>query len=508
MPPRLNPSETIVGHAVMTPRHRPSATPAEAQVSASHRDLDPRMGQDRPRRARDGLLSNAWLAQSPRPRALFVVFAYPPYNSIGAVWASKMSRYLLALGWDVTVLTTERAKQPANLPVELPPERIVRAPFLDVNALARRLLGRKRMRARDLQIAPLSRGARVLGELYRSVVNFPDAQIGWYPGAIRTGRRLLRELRPDVVMSSSPYPTSHVVAHRLSRESGIPWVAEFRDPWTGSDRSRFRAWPLSALERALERRIVGDAAAIVTVSRKWAEEYRRSFPSVPVHFVSNRFDSADYGPVVSLRSSRTLLLLYTGGFYRGDPRPLFSAVGRLLRRGMVSADEIRLRFIGPHPGAVLRASRASGLPPDVVEIRDEVSQREALTAQQAAHGLVLFLEDDPGWRPAKLYEYLGAHRPILIVGGSEHHEAACVVAETDAGMLCPSVEDIETRIAAWVRELRATGSIAYRGNADAIARFERRNLAQQVDRILRKTIQAEVGARHFDWARERPLEAD
>jgi glycosyltransferase involved in cell wall biosynthesis len=421
------------------------------------------------------------------PRILIVSFFYPPFSSIGGLRVSKMSKYLGELGWDVRVLTTDRDDVPADLALEIPVERVVRAHARDINAVPKLVLGRRRVRTHGFEMSGRFRPLHIAGAAYRELTNFPDGQIGWYRPAVSAGDTLIAGWRPDVVFSSALPATSHLVARRLAKKHGIPWAAEYRDPWTDS-RSRRRIWPLRGLERVLEDRTVRDASAIVTVSDAWGAQLAARFPGAAIHVIPNGFDSADYQLDLEPRRDGPLSLLYTGRLYpRQDPRPLFLAIRTLLDAGTVDARDVRVRFVGRYLSSARDAASAFGLLGSVVEIEAPIAHHDALAEQRRAHALVMFLgaDDDVGWRPAKLYEYLGARRPILMVGGSESHEARAVLAACSAGLAVSEASEIAGQIARWSAELRATGSVAFGGDERCIGAFERRALAVRLDSALR-----------------------
>jgi glycosyltransferase involved in cell wall biosynthesis len=422
-------------------------------------------------------------------RLLIVSFFYPPFNSIGAIRVSKMSRYLSELGWDVRVLTTDRDDVPADLAVEIDHTHIVRAHGFDVNALPKRVLGSRRVSSQGYE-AP--RSLRGLGELYRVITNFPDGQIGWYRAAVRRAEPLIATWRPDVILSSAYPATAHLVARSIARRYRISWVAEYRDPWTDSG-SRRRPGPLYPVERWLEDRTVRDAAAIVTVSDSWAGLFRRRFPQIPVHVVPNGFDGSDYPADADPPTTGPLRVLYTGRLYaRQDPRPLLEALRSL---GADAARTIQMRFVGRYLASVRDSARALGLLGTVVSVDQPVSHDAALRAQREAHALVMFLGDDEdvGWRPAKLYEYLGARRPILMIGGTERHEARVVLRACGAGVAADSASEIAALLRAWSAELATRGAVAYSADPACVAGFERRALAVRLGTALRSVLADQAG---------------
>lgn len=417
-------------------------------------------------------------------RVLFVSFFYPPFNSIGGLRVSKMTRYLHEAGWDVRVLTSAHDDVAADQPVELPEDLVIRAPYWDVNALPKMLLGRDRVRSSGFELTGATRSLAWAGHLYRDLTNIPDAQVGWYRSAVSAGKRLLGEWRPDVVVSSSSPATAHYVARALARVAGAPWIAGYRDPWI-DPMSRERPWPIRRLDGALERGLIRHAAAIESVSDAWASELHARFPHIPVYVVPNGFDAGDYAAAAAPLPG-PLVLSYTGRLYpRQDPGPLFAALRTAIAAGTVRREDVCVRFLGRYLAAARDGASAAGLE-DIISVSPPVTHHEALASQQRAHVNLLFLSTDAdvGWRPAKLYEYLGARRPILLLGGTPAHEARRITLDCNAGVAPDGVKAIASQIGAWAAELRTTGTVRHRGDEARIAQFERRVIAGRVAEIL------------------------
>jgi glycosyltransferase involved in cell wall biosynthesis len=412
---------------------------------------------------------------------LFVSFFYPPFNSVGGLRVSKITSHLSRLGWDVRVITVDRDDVPADQAVEIPADQVLRAHNFDVNSLPKLLLGRERIKRRGYEVGDRARPLIKLGLAYRALTNFPDGQIGWYRSAVSHGKRLLRDWTPDVIVSSALPGTAHLVARALARRAQIPWVAEYRDPWTG-DRSNRRPPPLRQAEHALETAVTRHAAALITVSDAWAADLGRRFPKVPVYVVPNGFDPADYPDAVP-PSTGPLEVVYTGRLYgRQSIEPLLQAA----RSVSASGAAIRVRLFGRYLAdarAMLDEDRTLA---SVVEVAGPISHLDALAAQRGAHVLALVLanDDDVGWRPAKLYEYLGARRPILILGGSPLHEARRVVLDCRAGVVADDTAEVAAHLLRWQAQLGSSGEVAYHGDWAEVDKFDRARLAEQYAAIL------------------------
>lgn len=433
---------------------------------------------------------------------LIVSWYFPPGNTIGAVRVGKLAKFLDGRGIDFRVLTARNWGLPETLPLEVPPARVISAPWLNLNALPRPLASardwlrrRGAASASGINTAPADmRPTRRfgLGQAYRTLTNVPDRQIGWLPHALTQARRGLGDWRPDVIYASAPPFTSLIVADRLSARYRCPWVIEFRDRWVDDPYYEKPPWRM-ALETRWERRLVGRAAGIVTVSEPWAEGFRLKYPGKPVATILNGFDPDDYAtgdyatgddatgaPQASEPSQAApLSIVYTGAIYAGrrDPTPLFEA----LRRLGAAAAGVRVRFYGTSPAHVLPLARRCEVE-RWVEVCPSVPYRESVRIQQAADVLLLLQWNDPleqGNVPAKLFEYLAARRPILGLGLLDGVPAT-VIRARGAGLFANDPAAIARQLGAWLDEKRQNGRVPALG-ATAAAGFSR---AEQFERLL------------------------
>lgn len=416
-----------------------------------------------------------------------ISYFYPPFSSVGATRVSKMTKYLADAGWQAHVLTVDRCDLPGTLPIEIPEDAITRAPQLfDLASIPRTLVGRRRL-ANDRVMPTQPRRWALLwraGEVYRHLVCFPDGQIGWWRGAVARGLALAREIRPDVILSSSLPNTSHLVARAIARKTGIPWVAELRDLWTGNHNFR-RVQPLRALEQRIERSVLSEAAALVTVSEVWAEELRAQHGR-PTFVVPNGFDPSDY-PTGAPAPSSVFTLVYTGMFYNGkqNPNPLFQAVRHLAASGRIRPEQFQMRFVGQYLGPILTRAEAYGIGA-FVTAHPPVAYKESLRIQHGSTAL-LFLDwadgATKGWYSAKIYEYLGARRPILSVGPPSSVVGG-LLGRTGTGVAAETPAQLQAVLEGWLREHEATGVLACHGDPAVTVQFNRQAAAAQMAEIL------------------------
>lgn len=396
-------------------------------------------------------------------RLLIVSWYFPPANAIGAVRVGKLARFLRERGHAVRVVAARDAGLDRSLPLEIPPEHVRHLHSPDVNALPAYL---QRLRKRWLlgggaadKIAPGEGGGGLLHRLAESYIhctNIPDRQVGWLPGAVAAGGGIIAEWRPDLIYASGPPFTGLVAGRILSRRHGIPWVAELRDRWADDPYFRSPPWRRRLLKR-IERMVLGGAAGLVTVSEPWARCYRSGY-GLPVAVASNGFDPRDFPEDAAAPpfDAERLTILYTGVIYCGfrDPRPLFAAL-RLL--GPLR-DRVRAVFVGAQPECVIPAAEAMGVG-DLVEVRPAVPYAGSLALQRRADVLLLMQWNDPreqGNCPAKLFEYLGARRPVLGLGLDDGVPAA-IIRGRGAGRFSNAPEEIAAQLRRWLADKDAAG---------------------------------------------------
>jgi glycosyltransferase involved in cell wall biosynthesis len=398
-------------------------------------------------------------------RLLLVSFHFPPFNAIAAVRTGKFARFLIAQGWDVRVVAA-RSDAPATLPLEIPAERVLHTGWTNIDARLDRLLRLDRPRAADTPAQSAPGDARAaprrdslrkrLGVLRAALLHVPDNRIAWLPEALRGADAFLGDWRPDVVYSSAPPVTTLLVARRLAKRYGVPWIAEFRDLWIDNPYYEFPPWR-RRLEAAWERRVVGDAAALVTVSSIWRDRLRAKFGK-SVALAMNGFAPADMPDDLPAPAATDgpLRILYTGIIYPGyrDPVPLFQAIALL----GAQRDDVVVEFIGADLAPVARLAAAAGIE-DRVHIAPPVAYRESLRLQSRADILLHLQWNDPresGTISGKLFEYLGARRPVLGLG-YDRGEVAALLAEQGRGVVLNDPAAIAAQLRRWIAEKRAGG---------------------------------------------------
>jgi hypothetical protein len=278
------------------------------------------------------------------------------------------------------------------------------------------------------------------------------------------------------------------VAASLSRILGIPWVAELRDLWVDNQNYPYGR-TRRGLEQKLEKYIYSNVAGFITVSEPLAAILRRKYDK-PVTVVTNGYDPSDYSEDWRASSGGRLELLYTGTIYPGkqDPRPLFRAI-RQLGEG---PERLRVRFFGRYLGCVMDWARDEGVA-QYVEVHEPVPFAESVRLQRTADLLVLLLWNDLSERgvfTGKLFEYLGARRPILGVG-PDGCVASALIKTRQAGAVLHTPDQIAQYLKRMLRRKWAEGHIPDLPVSTA-AGLTREDQTRELEKFL---LTAQVGSR-------------
>jgi hypothetical protein len=317
-------------------------------------------------------------------KLLVVANPYPPMASAGTTRVVRFLRHLPEHGWEPTVLAA-RASGPTAVP---PGARVVRAPV----PWPRRLLGGG------------PRSSRI-----NNWACVPDPYVGWVGPAVWKGRELARGERFDAVFSSSPRPSVHLVAAALARLTGLPWLADYRDPWSTY---QFRKFPTAAHEAAnarLETWALRRAAAVTAVNRPILDDLVARHPWLAGrgHVLPNGFDRAETPEGVSLGEG--FWLVHTGRLYGREQQ-----VSAFLTALAALPPDVKALFVGVDESRVRPDADRLGLG-DRVRVEPLVPLTVALGYQRAASALLLVNGRRPESMSSKVFEYLQAGRPVFAI---------------------------------------------------------------------------------------------
>lgn len=428
---------------------------------------------------------------------LVVSYAWPPAGGPGVQRVLKFVKYLPSFGFRPVVLTVKDGTYPALDPTlerDVPSDvHVYRSRSTEPAGLYKRFVGMKADQPIPVAVLaePSSNVKKKIANYVRLNLFVPDAKIGWYPWAVREGNRLIRTERPSAVFSTAPPPTTHLVAGSLARRHALPWVADFRDPWTdvhyyeGARRLPFT----TALDHRLERSVFDGASRLTFVSRLDSERYAGVYGHPEKHaYIPNGYDEADFEAIAAADPDPDrFVLMHLGSVGRERcPTRLFTAIQRLAERGVVSPANFRLTFVGKVEPSVLETIRESGVEP-FVDVVPYVPHHEALRLGQRAHALLLLItqsQNNAGILPGKTFEYLRYGRPVLALGPTTG-EVGRVLDDTRGGSIheYDDADGMAASLEGWIRAFR-DGRRPPGPAPERLERYSRRSLTGELAAIL------------------------
>jgi len=432
-----------------------------------------------------------------RRKVLFIAYYYPPLGGIGSLRAQKFACYLPEFGWQPIVLAPEHGCYFVDSSLEDGTERgvnVVRTPIADLSAFFNSIRLKGAVMAahggptRQAEPAPAGGGVIVekLKQAIRSWVYIPDGQVGWFPYALRAGRKVLGEEKVEAIWSTSFPVTAHMVAYRLKLATGKPWIADFRDLWTEHHGLNYTNTLRKRLDQLLEAKILGKADVIVTVSEALAESLRRLAPGAKrIEVIRNGFDSREFEAIERPRPVKWTVT-FVGSYYDFyNPSPFLAALRRLINRGEIAKEHICFRVVGTTHSDLQDLVRQFDLE-DITHFTGVVPHREALRYQLGSSLLLFVLHGgkaSPGIITGKLYEYLGARKPILGIVPS-NFEAAQIIRGAGAGVTVDAADagGIEQCLLDSYSGFKSGGVRDVEGGD--LSRFERRYGARQLAAML------------------------
>ncbi|MEX0686558.1 MAG: glycosyltransferase [Balneolales bacterium] len=435
-----------------------------------------------------------------RKKALIITYYWPPSGGPGVQRWLKFTKYLRDFGWEPVIYTAENPEVPEidhSLVKDIPENvTVIKRKIWEPYQLYKFFVGQKqdsRISQAFLSESKKPKTAEMISRWIRGNFFIPDARKYWIKPSIRFLTEWLKDNPVDVIISTGPPHSMHLIAHGLKIQSGIPWIADFRDPWTNieyyddllltsrSDRKHHQ----------LEAKIIKNANRVIAVSPTWKAEFEKDHKR-PIDLLTNGYDEEDFegvnpgqDPYFSISHIGTMIP-------SRNPGSLWSALSQLVKENEDFAHDFRLILVGRVDHSVMDAIKAFDLQNNLITT-GYLSHNEVMIRQKSTWVLLDILKrasNTKGLYAGKLFEYLAAKRPILLIGPSDS-DAAKLIEELQAGYAV-DFEDQE-RMKTIIKNLYndyQKNNLEDRSNK--IEQFSRKNLTRKLSSILNEVISTSI----------------
>lgn len=388
-------------------------------------------------------------------KVLVILYYWPPAGGSAVQRWLKFSKYLRDYGWEPIIYAPENAQYPETdeeLLKEIPEGlKIIRRPILEPFDLYKKFVGIKKEEklAASMTMKTRPKGFRKikndLAFWVRSNFFIPDARCFWIKPSVKFLIKYLIESPVDVIVTTGPPQSLQLIGYHLHKQTGIPWVADFRDPWTSID--FYRELKLTRIadrrHHKLESRVLKTASHVVVIGPNMKEEFSK-IVARNISVITNGYDESDL-PAGGIKLSEKFTLVHLGTLSATRNAPaLWQALADKASDEPQFASDLCIRLVGNIDHSVLESIEALNLRP-YLEEAGFVPHREAMEILASSHCLLLLINrsvNSLGVITGKFFEYLASGRPILLIGPPDG-DAAAILKETNGGFAA-GFDDIST----------------------------------------------------------------
>ena len=427
-------------------------------------------------------------------RVLIITYYWPPTGGSGVQRWVKFAKYLPSLGWQPVIYTPENPEQLAvdhSLEKEIPEGvEIIKTHITEPYELYKKFLHKSGHTKEAVEVNPVNAQNKSLaqkaamwvrGNLFR-----PDPRCLWIRPSVKFLKKYLEEHPVDLIVSTGPPQSMHLIGRRLSMQTGLPWIADFRDPWTKIFYFKHLSMT-KATERwhhRMEKKVLDDATAVVAVSPLVQQEFQ-TMTQTPVELITNGYDECDFPDGKCEEATggpdRDFVIAHTGLFAAdGNPTVLWDVLAEKCNKDENFKKLLKIKLIGKTDAQIISSIKDSGLGENLIDMGYQ-PHAAAISAQRTASLLILPLRKEPEYKavlPGKLFEYLASWRPVLGIGQPDG--AMSMILNTTKTGVVLNWEDRKSVSRfidyCWKRHLEGALTVE---DAD-ISRFTRLNLTRQM----------------------------
>lgn len=435
---------------------------------------------------------------------MLITYYWPPAGGGGVQRWLKFCKYLREYGVEPVIYTPSNPDYPAvdeSLSEEiLIDTEVWTYPIWEPYKLYRVFTGQpadKRIYSGFITDNEKETLSQKISVFIRGNLFIPDARKFWIKPSVKHLTEKLKDKYIDLIISTGPPHSMHLIAEGVAKNTGIPWIADFRDPWTGIDfyeHLRLTKWA-DRIHHQKERKVLKAADAVVTVS-PYCVDHLEHLSDRKVHLITNGYDENDFLGASTLTKAFTVTHV---GSVNGDRNPiaLWEALEELLEKIPQMRQDLKLNFIGPTDKAVQSTIDSFTHLSKCLHVTQWLDHKDAVVRIRESQVLLLLVNDTPhtrGLLPGKLFEYLAARRPIIGVG-PENGDAAKLIHQSRGGDVIEfqDKQRIKEKFEQYYNQY-LDGSLAKPVESQNVEQYGRKSLGKSYATLVKEILAAKSSA--------------
>ena len=443
-------------------------------------------------------------------RVLIISYYWPPTGGSGVQRWVKFAKYLPAEGWQPVIYTPENPEQlavDASLEAEVPADaEVIRRRIMEPYEMYKKLLRKSGHSKEAVEVNPVNAQNKsflqkvamwIRGNFFR-----PDPRCLWIRPSVKFLKEYLKEHPVDLIVSTGPPQSMHLIGRKLAKETGLPWIADFRDPWTKIFYFKHLQMTRATVKwhKKMEKKVLDEASVVVAVSPLVQQEFQ-AMTQTPVELITNGFDECDFTAKKCTEANggadSNFVITHTGLFAAdGNPTVLWDVLAEKCSNDENFRKLMKIRLVGKTDEQILKSIEDAGLNGNLEDMGYQ-PHGVAVEQQRKASLLILPLRKEPEYKavlPGKLFEYLASWRPVLGIGQTDG-AMSMILNNTKTGVVLnwDDKKSIEKYIdICWKDHLEGKLSVE---DAD-ISQFTRRNLTHRMVQLFEKISRRPSDARN------------
>lgn len=435
-------------------------------------------------------------------RVLIITYYWPPSGGSGVQRWLKMSKYLPENGWQPVIYTADGAEYPVedlSLEKDVAPEaEIVRYPIIEPYSFYKKFLGIKK--DEKIKAGFINEGKKKsawkenISVWLRGNLFIPDARCWWIRPSVRFLKKYLENNSVDAIISTGPPHSLHLIAKDLHKKFNIPWIADFRDPWTDIDFFSELKLTNRSLKKhhRLQHKVLTEANKVVTVGWDWAKGLE-SHGAKDVAVITNGYDFSIDEKSEDVELSKEFTMSHVGIVGAARNAVVFwEALGELIKDNSLDdfSKLLKIRLIGQVDNSVVESIKKNNLENNV-EIIPYIPHEKVIKEQCSSQVLLLFVNNSPnakGILTGKIFEYMASGRPILAIGPKDG-DTAIILDKTQTGVIVDfyDKEEMKKIIIDLFNKFKENQLVTKKN--ESVEKYSRRALAKEYAQLIENIVE-------------------